>query len=86
MTEHMLTTDDNPYNPFTEWDDWDTWDKDAGYNTTAYLARVVRTSDELPEAVRSQAIEDAISEVLEFNLSGNYIRVTAPKTEESKAS
>lgn len=78
---HMLTTEDNPFNPFTNWDEWDAWDRAAGYHTTAYLARIVRTSHELPEAVQNQAIEDAIDEILEFNISGNYIRVTEQMAE-----
>ncbi|QBZ73619.1 hypothetical protein SEA_ROSAASANTEWAA_55 [Streptomyces phage RosaAsantewaa] len=77
MTEHMLTTVDNPFNPFTEWDQWDLWDRRAGYHTTSYLARVVRTSDELSDADQSLAIEHAIDEIVSENLIGVYKKVTA---------
>jgi len=73
---HMLTTIDNPYNPFTHWDDWLQYDMEQGHHSLALLARVTRTSDELPDAVQSQAIEDAILEIVTENVSGLHIRVT----------
>lgn len=83
MTEHMLTTEDNPYDPFTEFDEWYQWDVAAGYHTTAYLARVVRTSDELSEADQSQAIEDAIDEIVRENVLGVYKKVADPKNRQT---
>lgn len=79
--EHMLTTVDNPFDPFTEWDAWYTFDVGHGYHTLAYLARIVRSSDELSEADQSQAIEDAIDEILEFNVSGMYRKVPQPTSQ-----
>lgn len=76
MVEHMLTTVDNPYNPFTHFDEWNAWDIAHGYHTTAYLARVVRTSDELSQAQQSTAIEQAIDEIMFENLSGMHRKVT----------
>ena len=78
MTLHMLTTVDNPYNPFTEWDEWNQWDQASGYNTTAFLARVVKTSDELSDADQDLAIEEAIQQVVEENVSGMYRKVPEP--------
>lgn len=75
MAEHMLTTVDNPFDPFTQFDDWFAFDTAAGYNTSAFLARVVKTSDELSEADQSQAIEDAIEEIVRENVSGVYRKV-----------
>ncbi len=72
MNEHMLTTVDNPYNPVTQFDEWNTWDQAAGYNTLAYLARVVRTSDELSDADQSLAYEDAIDSII--NENGNLYK------------
>lgn len=74
--ETMLTTTDNPFNPFNQWDEWYAWDTINGYHTTAYLARVVRTSDELSEADQNKAIDDAIDEIIEFNVLGVYTRIT----------
>lgn len=76
MDEHMLTTKDNPYNPFTEFDQWRVWDEQAGYNTLAYLGRVVRTSDELSDADQSLAIEQAIDDIVANN-GDFYVKVAA---------
>lgn len=75
MDEYMLSTSDNPFNPYTQWDEWYAFDVAAGYHTSAYLARVVRSSDELSESDQSLAIKDAIDEILKYNLTGNYIKV-----------
>lgn len=75
MAEHMLTTTDNPFDPFTEWDEWFATDERLGYYTTAYLARVVVTSNDLSEADQSQAIEYAIDEIISQHPSGPYLKV-----------
>jgi hypothetical protein len=69
--EFMLTTLDNPYNPFTQYDDWYSYDTTKGYNTCAYLARVAKSS-ELDE---DQAIDQAMNEIVDHNILGNYIKV-----------
>lgn len=75
----MLSTSDNPYNPWTEFDQWRNWDEQSGYYTLSYQARVCRTSAELSELDESQAIDIAIQEILDHNITGNYIRVPMPK-------
>lgn len=75
-TEYMLTTSDNPYNPFTQFDEWNAWDESQGYFTTAFLARIVRSSDELSEANQHAAIEDAIDEIVTENILGVYRKVS----------
>jgi hypothetical protein len=77
MIEHMLTTVDNPWNPFTHFDEWYAYDAACGYHTTSFLARIVRTSDELSDADQSLAIEQAIDEIVEENVNGLYQKVTA---------
>lgn len=72
MAEYMLTTTDNPYNPFTEFDEWFALDTYKGYNTCAYLARVVRTSEELSEEDQQLATADAIRSILDTNVIGVY--------------
>lgn len=69
---YMLTTVDNPYDPFTQFEEWDAYDRQAGYNTTAFLARVVRTSDTLSISQQLQAIDDAIDEIVRENVLGLY--------------
>lgn len=78
--DYMLSTEDNPFNPYTHWEQWYAFDAAAGYHTPAYLARLVVTSYDLSEADQILAITDAIDEILEFNLTGNYIKVMAPAT------
>jgi hypothetical protein len=75
MAESMLTTVDNPYDPFTQFDEWYAFDEAAGYHSSALLARIVRTSDDLSEADQSLAIEDAIDEVVRENVLGIYKKV-----------
>lgn len=80
MVVHMLTTIDNPYDPFTQFDEWYEFDVAAGYNTTSFLARIVKTSTELSEADQSLAIEDAIDEIVRENVSGVHRKVSSSIT------
>ena len=77
IRDSMLTTIDNPFNPFTQFDEWKVWDEQQGYYTCAYLARIVCTSNELSEADEAIAIENAIDEIVKFNVLGLYRKVTA---------
>lgn len=75
MKEVMLSTSDNPYNPFTQFNEWYVFDRSHGYDCCGYLDRIARTSLELSEKDNNQAIDQAIDEILSYNLSGNYIKV-----------
>lgn len=77
MSEHMLTTLDNPYDPFTRFDEWYAYDVAMGYHTSAFLSRVAITSEELSEADQDLALELAIDEVVKENVLGIYRKVTA---------
>lgn len=70
----MLTTSDNPFDPKTQFDDWYAFDTQKGYNSCAYLARIAKTSEELPESENDIEIENAINEIVKMNLSGNYVK------------
>lgn len=72
---YMLTTLDNPYNPFTHYEDWYAFDTRHGYNSCAYLARIVRTSHELSEADDALAIQEGIDEIVKMNIIGIYTKV-----------
>lgn len=83
----MLTTKDNPWNPFTQYDEWDAWDRTngwhiengrvaLGYYTSAYLARVAVTSEDISPAQYTRAINQAIDEIVSLNLTGNYAKVS----------
>jgi hypothetical protein len=71
----MITTTDNPYDPFTQFDEWNAYDVSMGYHTLAYLARIAVSSEELSEADDDKAIEDAIDEIIKFNILGIYKKV-----------
>jgi hypothetical protein len=72
----MLTTIDNPFDPFEQFIEWSAFDEAKGYYTCAYLARIVKTSNELSEEDESIAIEQAINEIIELNILGIYKRVS----------
>ena len=76
MSERMLTTIDNPFNPFTHWREWFAYDTTAGYNTTAYLARIVRTSDDISDVDQALALDEGIDEILDLNVLGLYRAIT----------
>lgn len=61
MTDVALTTVDNPYNPFTDPDEWLRYDIEKGYNTNAYLNRMVeREHKEEPTVEQISAVIDEI--------------------------
>lgn len=77
MKDVMLTTIDNPFDPFTQFDEWKAFDEEKGYFSCAYLARIVKTSDELSEEDEALAIEQAIDEIVRLNVLGIYRKVVA---------
>ncbi len=66
--EVAVTTTDNPYSPLTEFEKWDNYDRMQGYNTSDYLARVVRTTSEFGEGNYIEDIDRAINEIVLLNL------------------
>ena len=79
MNDAMLTTIDNPFDPFTQWDEWKRFDEDMKYFTCSYLARIAKTSDDLSDADNEKAIDDAINEIVSFNILGVYQKVFKKK-------
>lgn len=75
-TEYMLTTVDNPFDPFTRFDEWNAYDIRMGYNTSSFLARVAYGSHELSDADQELAIQNAIDEIVEENVSGMWRKVS----------
>ena len=76
MQMSMLTTVDNPFSPFDEYPEWLAFDVRRGYNSISLLARVTIMSSDLSEADQSDAIELAINEIVEQNVSGMHRKVT----------
>ena len=66
--EIALSTSDNPFNPLTEYDEWEHYDHEKGYNTSEYLARIVKTTSEYGDDTYTDDIERAIDEIVVLNL------------------
>ena len=62
-----LTTEDNPWNPFDDFESWDQFDRDKGYCTLAYIDRVAKLNDSIPESLRDKIEEEAIDEIIKVN-------------------
>jgi hypothetical protein len=76
MIAFMLTTTDNPFDPFEQFDEWQVYDESKGYHTCSYLARIVKTSDELSYEDEAFAIEQGIDEIISLNILGIYKKVS----------
>lgn len=74
-TAVFLTTIDNPFDPSIDWGEWRRFDEDKGYYTTEYLARIVKTSDELSDEDYLLAVEIAIDEICKLNILGIYKKI-----------
>lgn len=75
-TEYMLTTVDNPFDPFTRFDEWLAYDMSMGYNTASFLDRVAYVSSDLSEADQALAIQQAIDDIVQENVSGMWRKVS----------
>lgn len=89
MKATWVTTRDNPFNFFTQFDEWYAFDTQMGYNTCSYVDRIAKTSNSMSEQDRMRAINEAVDEIVAFNLTGNYVKVVderenQPKNEENE--
>jgi hypothetical protein len=75
-TEYMLTTVDNPFDPFTRFDEWLAYDTRLGYDTPGMLARITKMSNELSEPDQALAVQNAIDEIVNENVSGMWRKVS----------
>lgn len=73
--EVALTTSDNPYDPFDQFEEWNSFDMSKGYHTLSYLARVCQLSEHQSNFDEVDDIERVIDEIVELNLTGNYVKV-----------
>ena len=80
-TEYMLTTYDNPFDPFTRFQEWLAYDSMMGYNTPAFLDRVVYACDDLSEPDHALAIQNAIDEIVKENVLGMWRKVSKNSVE-----
>ena len=73
--KYMLTTVDNPYDPFDNFKEWYMYDVQKGYNSSSYLARIAKTSDEMTDFENDEEIERAIDEIIEHDFMNIYVKV-----------
>lgn len=73
--QYALTTYDNPFDPFEQFTSWFLFDVEKGYNSSAYLARVARTSDSLSDEENNLEIERAIDEIIKCDFMNIYKKV-----------
>ena len=73
--QYALSTVDNPFNPFEDFASWYKFDVDNDYNSSAYLMRITKTSDQLSDKENNEEINRAIDEILKYDFRGIYIKV-----------
>jgi hypothetical protein len=83
QTIYMLTTVDNPFDPFTRFDEWHAFDTRMGYHSAAFLARISNVSNDLSEADQTLAIQNAIDEIVQENVSGMWTKVSRDQSRDS---
>lgn len=71
VTEHFLTTTDNPFNPFEDFDNWYYFDTDIRrqYQTCSYLERVAHSLFPKTETTKlnDEQFYAAMQEIVEYN-------------------
>lgn len=73
--EVMITTSDNPFDPFDDFKQWYAFDVAKGYHTMALLARITFSSNELSEIDQQQELEMGIDEMIQYNITGNFVKL-----------
>ena len=77
--ECMLTTIDNPYNPFEQFESWLLFDTEKKYNSSSYLARIAKLTDDMSETEKDIEIERAIDEILRLDFTGMRMKIRKNK-------
>lgn len=75
MAKCALTTIDNPFDPFEQFTDWFLFDIEKGYNSCAYLGRIVKASNQLTDAENDLEVERAIDEIIKYDFMNIYKKV-----------
>lgn len=74
----VLTTIDNPYNPKTDYDNWKTWDEDNGYDTEAFVARLLANEEDfdIDDEISVDTLTNKVfTEILEHDVLNVYVLV-----------
>ena len=73
---YALSTIDNPFNPFEDFIQWYLYDIEKGYNSCGRLARVANLTDDLSEIEEDKVIEKAIDDIIKYDITDKYIKVS----------
>lgn len=76
MIEYAITTVDNPFDPFEQFQQWFLFDEQHDYHTSAYLARIAKTSEAFSDIENNKEIENAIDEIIKFDFENIYKKVS----------
>ena len=71
-----LTTFDNPFDPFDQFDEWNLFDVEHRYNSCSRLARIAKVSDDMTQKEIDEAIENAIDEIIKYDITNAFKKVT----------
>lgn len=80
--ECRLTTVDNPFDPFDEFTSWFLFDVEKGYNCCGMLARIANFADDLTEKETATETERAIDEIIKYDFTDTYKKVTRQITDD----
>jgi len=88
MSEYTLTTTDNPYNPFDNFDKWYNQDlllarQQGRPDCLGYWARMSRVNSQLPSGMYDKAVDTALDEIIEFNVTGKYMKVSEEEAQKT---
>lgn len=72
----MLTTIDNPFNPFEDFDSWFLFDIEKGYYSCSLLARITNNANDLTELEERKDIERAIDEIIKYDPTNMYTKIS----------
>ena len=72
----MLTTIDNPFDPVEQFDSWFLLDVEKGYNSCDYLGRIAKTSEQLSDDENNKEIERAIDEIIKYDFTNTFKKVS----------
>lgn len=72
----MLTTIDNPFNPFEDFDSWFLFDVEKGYYSCSLLARITNNANDLTELEEKKDIERAIDEIVKYDPTNMYTKIS----------
>lgn len=76
--DSYITTIDNPYSPIDDFTRWWIFDISHGYNSCAYLARLAKTSSELPEIENKLEVLKAINSILKWDEQKVWKKLSVP--------